>query len=195
MYNNCPHLCLILQKYVSYSSVEPEVLPSTQFYLLSVSGRTSELVTPKKEYVKYSRENLCFAHASLMSGMMTTRGTDMIFKCMSYVLEEGHLIIRTEYLRTISVLVECRKTWEVCKWRWGLFSRRLCQESRELRSWTKAVSMRMQKGTRFERELKSGKLCIQWYGVEGNIRIRNIFSTQIAACINSYWAYMCNSIL
>lgn len=162
MYNNSPHLCLILQKYVSYSGVEPEVLPSTQFYLPGVSGRTSELVTPKKGYVKYSRGSLCFAHAFLMSGMMTTRGTDMILKCMSYVLEEGHLIIRTEYLRTKSVLVACRKTWEVCKWRWGLFSRRLCQESGKLRSWTKAVLMRMQKGTRFERELKTGKLCIQW---------------------------------
>lgn len=169
MYNTSPHLCLILQKCVSYSGVEPEVLPNTQFYLPSVSGRTSELVTPKKGYVKYNRGSLCFAHASLMSGMMTTLGTDMIFKHMSAALEEGHLIIRTEYLRTISVLVECRKTWEVCKWKWGLFSRRLCQESGELRSWTKTVSMRMQKGTRFERELRSGKLCIQWYGVEGNI--------------------------
>lgn len=195
MYNNSPHLCLILQKCVSCSGVEPEVLPSTQFYLPTVSGRTSELVTPKKGYVKYSRGSLCFAHESLRSGMMTTRGTDMIFKRTSYVSEEGHLIIRTEYLRTVSVLVECWKTWEVCKWRWGLFSRRLCQELGELRSSTKVVSMRMQKGTRFERQLRSGKLCIQWYGVEGNIRIRNIFSTQISACINSYGADMCNSIL
>lgn len=43
------------------------------------------------------------------------------------------------------------------------------QETGELRSWIKAVSMRMKKGTRCERELKTDKPCIQWYGAEGHI--------------------------
>lgn len=111
---------------------------------------------------------LCIVHATLMSGMMTAWDTGMIYMCVSGVLREGHLITRTEYLRTVSILVECRNTWEVWKWRHGWFSR-LWQESGELRSWTKAVSIRMKKGTRFERELKTDKPCIQWYGAEGNI--------------------------
>lgn len=139
---------------------------------------------------------LCFVHVSLMSGMVATWNTDIIYRCMSGVLGEDHLITRTEYLKKRSILVEWRNTWEV----WNVDMGELVgylQETGELRSWIKAVSMRMKKGTRFERELKTDKPCIQWYGAEGHIyKDKNLFLPSLKSqhLSTSSFAYTCNTI-
>lgn len=65
---------------------------------------------------------LCFVFVFLMLGMVEDWGLDMIYTCRFGVLGIGYLIIRIEYLRKRSILIERRNIWEVWKWGYGWVS-------------------------------------------------------------------------
>lgn len=134
--------------------------------------------------------HLCFVHASLISGMVATWDTDMICMCMSGVLEEGDLITRTEYLKK-----------EVC-WLNGKIPGKsengdmseLVGYCRRLGNWRSELKQCQQEcwKTIFERELKSDKPCIQWYGTEvGIYKDKKYFLPSLKSqhLSTSYFAY------